>query len=486
MRRCERCASLVVGVGGGVRRRIRNEKIQIKIKPSASSSLVGMLSLLAHRVRASARASASEDASSSSSSSTPSSDEDASAVNAAIAERRRRQTGGRTNALSSVTRPTFFELIAADRLAPSLKHAAAYALGTLANAGAPGVAHYALDRGEEVFALLTFAAELKSFSSGDGSISESVYGLQRVPRTLTRGRLRSDGRYRIDWTQRVLSAGLLAFLPYASAKCARAHETLAPEYYARRGGARRRRRVWDADGDDIGAIERNEEELRAIVEARNRERGLKGAAKRAFVAAYPTANALAEAATFIAWTGYLLGRWNINDPTLLLVDCYVARALPSELEANARELEAVRDRQLARARSASNPASRAIAVGALRTKNFVMDYAQSALIAAVIGFKLTEWWYGAAEERVVGASALPVPPPPPRPPPHPNGVAVPTDSSLCPLCRKAIRNPALLTCSGYVFCYVCLHSHVERYGDCPVSCHVALNGVDDIRRLYDA
>jgi peroxin-12 len=452
------------------------------------SSFIDMLPLLAHRVRASARASASEDASSSSQS--PSSDDsDVSAVNAAIAERRRRQTGARTNALSSITRPTFFELIAADRLAPSLKHAVAYAFGTLANAGAPGVAHYALDRGEEVFALLTFAAELKSFSSGDGSISESVYGLQRVPRTLTRSRLRSDGRYRIDWTQRVLSAGLLAFLPYVSGKCARAHEALAPEYYARRdggAGARRRRRVWDADGDDIGAIERSDEELSAFVEARNREPGLRGAAKRAFVAAYPTANALAEAATFVAWTGYLLGRWNINDPTLLLVDCYVARALPSELEANARELEAVRDRQLARARAASNPASRAIGVGALRTKNFVMDYAQSALIAAVIGFKLTEWWYGAAEERVVGASALPVPPPPPRPPPHPNGIAVPADSSLCPLCRKTIRNPALLTCSGYVFCYVCLHSHVERYGDCPVSCHVALNGVDDIRRLYDA
>ena len=58
-------------------------------------------------------------------------------------------------------------------------------LGTLANAGAPGFAHYALDRGDEVFAALTFLAELKSFASGDGSLAESVYGLQRVPRTLT-------------------------------------------------------------------------------------------------------------------------------------------------------------------------------------------------------------------------------------------------------------------------------------------------------------
>jgi peroxin-12 len=125
-------------------------------------------------------------------------------------------------------------------------------------------------------------------------------------------------------------------------------------------------------------------------------------------------------------------------------------------------------------------------VGALRAKNVVMDYAQTALIAAVIGFKLTEWWYGAAEERVADAATLPVPPPPPRPPQHPSGVALPSDPAACPLCRKTIRNPALLTSSGYVFCYPCIHAHVERYGDCPVSRHRALNGVNDIRRLYDA
>jgi peroxin-12 len=167
------------------------------------------------------------------------------------------------------------------------------------------------------------------------------------------------------------------------------------------------------------------------------------------------------------------------------VDCYVTRALPAELEANARELDAYRQRQLAGARASNSAASRALGVGALKTKNFIMDYAQSALIAAVIGFKLTEWWYGAAEERVVGAATLPVPPPPPRPPPHPEGIALPDDTGLCPLCRKQIRNPAVLTCSGYVFCFACVHAHVDRYGDCPVSRHRAFNGVDDIRRVYE-
>ena len=432
-----------------------------------------MLPLLAHRARI-ARG-AEPDAATSTSAVIDASD---AAVEASIARNRRR----RRRALDPSIRPTFFELIAAERLAPSLKGALAYALGTLANAGAPGVAHYALDRGDEVFAALTFLAELKSFASGDGSLAESVYGLQRVPRTLTSARVRSDGRYRIDGWQRFLSAAILAFGPYARSKAAALHERLAPEQYV---DARRRSSVFEASGDRVGVSESEDAAIEAAVRARREARGLRGAATRAFVAAYPAANALAEAATFVTWTGYLLGRWNVNDPTLMLVDCYVTRALPAELEANARELDAYRQRQLAGARASNSAASRVLGVGALKTKNFIMDYAQSALIAAVIGFKLTEWWYGAAEERVVGAATLPVPPPPPRPPPHPEGIALPDDTSLCPLCRKQIRNPAVLTCSGYVFCFACVHAHVDRYGDCPVSRHRAFNGVDDIRRVYE-
>ena len=433
-----------------------------------------MLPLIAHRARVSRTLDARDDAAASPTS--PASQTPASATAATAAARRA--------TLDASTRPTFFELVAAERLGASLRDALAYALGTLANAGAPALAHAALDRGDEVFALLSLLAEAKAFASGDGGVAESVYGLQRVPRTLTPERLGADGRYRIDTTQRVMSALLLAFGPYVKSKCAVAHEALAPEYYA---DARRRhgRRHRAFDGAEPRALTMTDDELAAVVRERARKPGISGVITRAFVAAYPTANALMETATFVAWTGYLLGRWNINDPTLMLVDCYVARSLPSELEANARELEAIRARQIQRAAGLGHPAARFAGVGALRAKNFVMDYAQSALIAAVVGFKLTEWWYGAAEERVVNATTLPVPPPPPRPPPHPEGVALPDDQNLCPLCRKTIRNPAVLTCSGYVFCYSCVHAHVDRYGDCPVSLHRAVRGVDDIRRLFD-
>ena len=274
----------------------------------------------------------------------------------------------------------------------------------------------------------------------------------------------------------------MAFGPCARSKAAAAHERLAPERYI---DARRRSSVFEASADRVGASESEDAVVEAAVRARREARGLRGAATRAFVSAHPAANALAEAATFVTWTGYLLGRWNVNDPMLMLVDCYVTRALPAELEANARELDAHRQRQLAVARASKSASARALGVGALKTKNFIMDYAQSALIAAVIGFKLTEWWYGAAEERVVGAATLPVPPPPRARRLTPRASRLPDDTGLCPLCRKTIRNPAVLTCSGYVFCFACVHAHVDRYGDCPVSRHRAFNGVDDIRRVYE-
>ena len=429
--------------------------------------------MLAHRARI-ARG-AEPDASTSTHAAIDASD---AAVEASIARNRRRRR--RVDVDPSI-RPTFFELIAAERLAPSLKGALAYALGTLANAGAPGVAHYALDRGDEVFAALTFLAELKSFASGDGSLAESVYGLQRVPRTLTNGRVRSDGRYRIDGWQRFLSAAILAFGPYARSKAAAAHERLAPERYI---DARRRSSVFEASADRVGASESEDAVVEAAVRARREARGLRGAATRAFVSAYPAANALAEAATFVTWTGYLLGRWNVNDPMLMLVDCYVTRALPAELEANARELDAHRQRQLAVARASKSASARALGVGALKTKNFIMDYAQSASSPPSSGSSSPSG--GTAPPRSASSAPPPSrPAPPPRPPPHPEGIALPDDTGLCPLCRKTIRNPAVLTCSGYVFCFACVHAHVDRYGDCPVSRHRAFNGVDDIRRVYE-
>ena len=64
------------------------------------------------------------------------------------------------------SRPTFFELIAADRLVPSLRAALVYSLGVLA-ARRPGLTRI-LDHEAEAFAALMLLVETHSFATSDG------------------------------------------------------------------------------------------------------------------------------------------------------------------------------------------------------------------------------------------------------------------------------------------------------------------------------
>ena len=83
------------------------------------------------------------------------------------------------------SRPTFFELVATDRLVPSLRAALVYSLRTLAERR-PGVTRI-LDHEAEAFALLMLLVEAHSFATSDGSLAEGLYGLQRVRRLGARG-----------------------------------------------------------------------------------------------------------------------------------------------------------------------------------------------------------------------------------------------------------------------------------------------------------
>lgn len=101
------------------------------------------------------------------------------------------------------------------------------------------------------------------------------------------------------------------------------------------------------------------------------------------------------------------------------------------------------------------------------------------------GLQLLEWWYLSGEERLAANQKQTPPPPPPAPPlPHPEGVALPSDPSICPLCLTKRTNPAMAVVSGYVFCYPCLFNYVGRVGCCPVTRNPMT--VAQMRRLYQS
>lgn len=120
----------------------------------------------------------------------------------------------------------------------------------------------------------------------------------------------------------------------------------------------------------------------------------------------------------------------------------------------------------------------------LRLSHLMADNLQYTLVASVFGFKLLEWWFTIAEEKIREQHALPPPPPPLPLEASPAGVGLPEDKTLCPLCRRTRVNPALAEVSGYAFCYVCLFDYVAQKGCCPVT--RARMSTEQVRRLYPA
>ena len=185
-------------------------------------------------------------------------------------------------------RPTFFELIAADKLVPSLRAALVYSVGVLVSRR-PSLARL-LDHEDEAFALFMLLVEWHSFATSDGSLAEGLYGLQRTrargsraPRTepASRREPRESAARRITKAQRIASVVLLAAVPYARAKLDKLYARLArARPRARHGRGRRRGRYpgrgrgWGRPGGDVGGDV-------GVVGTRRRRRGVAGDAARA-------------------------------------------------------------------------------------------------------------------------------------------------------------------------------------------------------------
>jgi peroxin-12 len=81
------------------------------------------------------------------------------------------------------SRPTFFEMAAAEQLPQSLRAALTYSIGVLA-LRTPFL-HKLLDYEHESFSLLMLVLEAHSLRTTDASFSESLYGLRRRPANIS-------------------------------------------------------------------------------------------------------------------------------------------------------------------------------------------------------------------------------------------------------------------------------------------------------------
>ncbi|OAY44319.1 peroxisome biogenesis protein 12 isoform X2 [Manihot esculenta] len=381
------------------------------------------------------------------------------------------------------TRPTFFEMAAAQQLPASLRAALTYSIGVLALRRP--LLHKVLDYEDEFFALLMLVLETHSLRTTDASFSESLYGLRR--RAVKIRAKKNDAPLKsrdgielsgLEKRQRVLSVVFLVVLPYFKSKL---HSV-----YNKEREARLQASLW-GDGDDTfesaDFFDRGEGSLvsRGTMDAEATVRSRLAKRLQKFVfACYPWLHATSEGLSFTYQLLYLLDATGFYSLGLHALGIHVCRATGQELMDTSSRISKIRNRERERLRGP--PWLKALQGALLRCTYTVLDYAQTGLIAAVFFFKMMEWWYQSAEERISAPTVYPPPPPPPPPKVAKEGIPLPPDRTICPLCTQKRANPSVVTVSGFVFCYACIFKYVSQYNRCPVTLMPAT--VDQLRRLF--
>ncbi|XP_071724830.1 peroxisome biogenesis protein 12 [Rutidosis leptorrhynchoides] len=382
------------------------------------------------------------------------------------------------------TRPTFFEMAAAQQLPASLRAALTYSIGVLALRRP--FFHKVLDYEDEFFALLMTVLETHSLRTTDASFSESLYGLRRravkIRAEKDDAQFKSGDKMRhsgLEKRQRVLSVVFMVVLPYLKSKL--------HWIYNKEREARLQASLWGPSGDSFDDVDTFDVGESSLVSRETTSDGettvrmqLEKKIKKVIAACYPWIHATSEGLSFTYQLLYLLDATGFYSLGLQALGVEVCRATGQELMDTSSRISKIRSQERDRLRG---PPWLKTVQGALLSCSYaVLDYAQTGLIAAVFIFKMMEWWYQSAEERMSAPTVYPPPPPPPRPKVAKDGISLPGDRTLCPLCTQKRANPSVVTISGFVFCYSCIFKYISQYNHCPVTLMPA--AVDQIRRLF--
>ncbi|KAH8491182.1 hypothetical protein H0E87_023354 [Populus deltoides] len=394
-------------------------------------------------------------------------------------------------------------MAAAQQLPASLRAALTYSIGVMA-LRRPFL-HKVLDCEDEFFSLLMLVLETHSLRTTDASFAESLYGLRR--RAVKIRVKKEDARPKsgdgiqhsgLEKHQRILSVVFLVVLPYFKSKL--------HSIYNKEREARLQASLWgngdetveDAEyfsGGDASLVSGETLDAEATIRARLTKKIQKisaamcqtGFCLHAWLeVVYACQDVQSDlkrcnaGMSFAYQLLYLLDATGFYSFGLHALGIHVCRATGQELMDTSSRISKIRSNERDRLRG---PPWLKTLQGALLSCAYTMlDYAQTGLIAAVFIFKMMEWWYQSAEERMSAPTVYPPPPPPPPPKVAKEGIPLPPDRTICPLCSQMRANPSVVTISGFVFCYSCIFKYVSQYNRCPVTLMPA--NVDHIRRLF--
>ncbi|PAV21095.1 cyclin-dependent kinase inhibitor [Pyrrhoderma noxium] len=343
------------------------------------------------------------------------------------------------------SRPSLFELVAQEQLRDLLQPALKYVLAVFAQRY-PRYLLRIVNRHEEFYALLMLLVERHYLRVHAASFAENFYGLKRrrrplyeTPRaTAAAGNATGVGKLRSQDIRRSLL--FLVMVPYIRAK--------AQDYYESLGG-----------GVDPSLFE-DEPSSHAPEDA---DLSLRTRCRALFKRTYPWLNTSFELWLSCYNVAYLFDYTGFYRPWLSWIGIDLRRIGPEDIPLP----RAPRDTSPRPPKSLKAILRRLL----LRSPRLLLDSLRVLLPTAIFFIKFLEWWYSpSSPARTVSTPSTGPPIPAPKLlKPHPQGVVVdPRKYGDCPLCSKPIANATALP-SGYVFCYRCVHKHVEENGICPVT-----------------
>ncbi|XP_029015216.1 peroxisome assembly protein 12 [Betta splendens] len=328
--------------------------------------------------------------------------------------------------------PSVFEVLAQESLMEAVKPALRHAVKVLAEFN-PSRFGFLWKFFDELYLMLDLLLQNHFLSQCSASFSENFYGLKRVSGLTARLGIHRKSHW--------CSLLLLCLVPYLQTKL---EATLAKQ--------------------------RDEEDF-SIQLAHTRSQRL----YRAAVAAYPYVSSAWQALVFCQQLLFVFGITKTHSPLLWLARVRLARLNAQDI----REMEL-------KTTSHDSPFNKSLLQRmwwlVSQATRVLASSLSTSLSLGVFFLQFVDWWYSAENQSAVKTlTSLPVPLPPLHlqeyscmdfssfSSSHRKEMQFRSENNNCSLCRRTCGNAAVLSTSGFVFCYHCIYIYVKANHCCPVT-----------------
>jgi len=353
-------------------------------------------------------------------------------------------------------KPSFFELINQEKMDELIEPAIEYILSIYAQRYPRYLLRIA-NRSQEIYSIIMLFIERYYLKKYNASFTESYYSFKRVP-CLSNNISPTKQKYlKTDLNQKQINYSLLFLigLPYLRKKLSILYEDLG-------GGISNYTEQYDFD------------------EEKDLKTRMKENMKKKFLKYYPLVNMLYNSMFFIQRICYLYDKTEYFNPWLQLIGLKIQRMTMEDYKKNNQNKEKIMDiiRNILQNSDAKFARKFLEILKTLSSRGF--EFLKYALPLFVLTFKFMEWWTNQVKTNsAVDQSNIPTPPEALEP--HPEGLSIPEDVTICPICHRKRTNTAV-TSTGYAFCYPCIFNYIEENQRCPITL-VKLTQ-ENIRKIY--